>query len=74
MPAELAVPTRLVLLPRLPAGWRDLRAETGMSTRSEPVPALLGRQRERAALVSLLGVLRSGLGRALVVRGEAGVG
>ena len=28
-----------------------------MSTRSEPVPALLGRQRERAALDSLLGDL-----------------
>jgi len=45
-----------------------------MSTRSEPVPALLDRQRERAALDSLLADLRSGRGRALVVRGEAGVG
>src|SRR5215471_16815472 len=45
-----------------------------MSTRSEPAPALLGRQRERAALDSLLGDLRSGHGRGLVVRGEAGVG
>ena len=45
-----------------------------MRTRSEPVPALLDRQRERAALDGLLEDLRSGRGRALVVRGEAGVG
>ena len=45
-----------------------------MRTRSEPVPALLDRQRERAALDGLLEGLRSGCGRALVVRGEAGVG
>src|SRR5215469_5322906 len=45
-----------------------------MSTRSEPAPLLLDRQRERAALDGLLGDLRSGRGRALVVRGEAGVG
>src|SRR6516165_4797328 len=46
----------------------------GMHTRSEPAPALVDRQRERAALDGLLGDLRSGRGRALVVRGEAGVG
>src|SRR6516162_5846964 len=46
----------------------------GMRTRSEPAPALVDRQRERAALDGLLGDLRSGRGRALVVRGEAGVG
>src|SRR6516225_3826666 len=46
----------------------------GMRTRSEPTPALVDRQRERQALDSLLGDLRSGRGRALVVRGEAGVG
>ena len=45
-----------------------------MHTRSEPAPALLGRQRERQALDVLLGDLRSGRGWALVVRGEAGVG
>jgi DNA-binding CsgD family transcriptional regulator len=45
-----------------------------MSTRLEPASALLDRQRERAALDGLLGDLRSGRGRALVVRGEAGVG
>ena len=45
-----------------------------MRTRSEPTPSLLNRQRERAALDGLLGDLRSGRGRALVVRGEAGVG
>ena len=45
-----------------------------MRTRSEPVPPLVDRQRERAALDGLLGNLRSGRGRALVVRGEAGVG
>src|SRR6516162_1757436 len=45
-----------------------------MNTRLEPMPALLDRQRERAALDGLLGDLRSGRGRALVVRGEAGVG
>jgi AAA ATPase domain len=46
----------------------------GMQTRSEPAPALVDRQRERETLDSLLGDLRSGRGRALVVRGEAGVG
>ncbi|HEX6452189.1 MAG TPA: LuxR family transcriptional regulator [Trebonia sp.] len=45
-----------------------------MRTRSEPKPALLDRERERAALDGLLGDLRAGRGRALVVRGEAGVG
>jgi len=45
-----------------------------MRTRSEPAPSLLNRQRERAALDDLLGDLRSGRGRTLVVRGEAGVG
>jgi AAA ATPase domain len=41
---------------------------------SEPVPVLLDRERERAALGGLLGDLRLGRGGALVVRGEAGVG
>ena len=41
---------------------------------SEPMPGLLDRERERAALDGLLGDLRSGRGGALVVRGEAGVG
>ena len=45
-----------------------------MSTRLEPMPALLDRQRERAMLDELLGDLRSGRGRALVIRGAAGVG
>ena len=45
-----------------------------MRTPSEPVPALLDRDRERAALDGLLGDLRLGRGGALVVRGEAGVG
>src|SRR5690242_13887565 len=45
-----------------------------MHTRSEPMSALLDRQRERAVLDGILGDLRSGRGRALVVRGEAGVG
>jgi DNA-binding CsgD family transcriptional regulator len=45
-----------------------------MNTRFEPMPTLLDRRRERAALDGLLGDLRSGHGRALVVRGEAGVG
>ena len=38
------------------------------------MPALLDRQRERAALDGLVGDARSGRGGALVVRGEAGVG
>src|SRR5215472_2742877 len=46
----------------------------GMRTRSEPAPELVGRQRERQALDGLVQDLRSGRGRALVVRGEAGVG
>src|SRR6516225_554323 len=54
----------------VPGSWR----ERDMRTRSEPVPPLVDRQRERAALDGLLGDLRSGRGRALVVRGEAGVG
>ena len=45
-----------------------------MRPRSEPTPALLNRQPERAVLDNLLRDLRSGRGRALVVRGEAGVG
>jgi len=45
-----------------------------MRTRSEPGPGLLDRGAQRAALDGLLGDLRSGRGRALVVRGEAGVG
>jgi predicted ATPase len=38
------------------------------------MPALLDRERERAALDSLLSDVWSGRGRALVVRGEARVG
>jgi DNA-binding CsgD family transcriptional regulator len=45
-----------------------------MRTRSEPMPALLDREAERAALDGLLGDVRAGRGRALVVRGEAGAG
>jgi DNA-binding CsgD family transcriptional regulator/tetratricopeptide (TPR) repeat protein len=45
-----------------------------MRARSEPVPPLVDRQREREALDGLVQDLRSGRGRALVVRGEAGVG
>ncbi len=45
-----------------------------MRTRSEPVLALLDREAERAALDGLLGDLRAGRGRALVVWGEAGAG
>src|SRR6201994_3768734 len=52
----------------------SLGAVMGWHARSEPVPALLGRQRERQALNSLMEDLRSGRGWALVVRGEAGVG
>src|SRR6185312_7470903 len=46
----------------------------GMRRRPEPMPALLNRTTERTVLDDLLGDLRSGRGRALVVRGEAGVG
>ncbi len=46
----------------------------GLHTRSEPTPALLGRQRELEALEGLIEDVRSGRGWALVVRGEAGVG
>src|SRR5262249_3146368 len=45
-----------------------------MPPRPELISALLNRQRERAALDGLLEDLRSGRGRALVVRGEAGGG
>ena len=43
-----------------------------MHTRSEPTPALVDRQRERQALEGLMGDLRSGRGRALVVRARRG--
>src|ERR1700726_4303682 len=46
----------------------------GMRRRPESGSVLLNRQTERAALDGLLGDLRSGSGRALMVRGEAGVG
>src|SRR6516165_11190456 len=52
----------------------DSGADRDMRTRSEPMPTLLNRQHERAALDDLLGAVRAGRGRALVVRGEAGVG
>lgn len=45
-----------------------------MRSRSGPTSALVGRQRECGALDGLLEDLRSGLGWALVIRGEAGVG
>ena len=45
-----------------------------MRGRPEPGSALLNRESERAVLDGLLKDLRSGRGRALVVRGEAGVG
>ena len=54
--------------------WSSCGAVMGMQARSEPTPALLGRQREREALDGLVEDLRSGRGWALVVRGEAGVG
>jgi DNA-binding CsgD family transcriptional regulator len=41
---------------------------------SEPMPELLDREEERAALDGLLEDLRSGRGRVMVVRGEAGAG
>jgi len=45
-----------------------------MRGRPEPEPTLLNRTTERTVLDGLLEDLRSGRGRALVVRGEAGVG
>ena len=45
-----------------------------MRRRPEPMPTLLNRETERAVLDDLLADLRSGRGRALVLRGEAGVG
>ena len=45
-----------------------------MRTGDEPALALLNRLQERATIDDLLGELRSGRGRALVLRGEAGVG
>jgi len=41
---------------------------------ASPLPDLVGRQRECAALDDLLAGLRDGSSRALVVRGEAGIG
>src|SRR5580693_5950237 len=63
MPADLAASA---------AGGEVVRR--GMRMPSEPMPALLDRERERAALDGLLGDLRLGRGGALVVRGEAGMG
>src|SRR5690348_16119039 len=66
---------RLLTWPWTPGGLMlDLRAEVGMRMGFEHAPELLDREAERAALDGLLGDLRSGRGRALVVRGEAGVG
>ncbi len=45
-----------------------------MPARSGSAPALLNRHQERTALDGLLRDLRSGRGRAVMVRGEAGVG
>src|ERR1700723_1595295 len=45
-----------------------------MSKQFELRPALMDRQRERAALSGFLGELRLGHGGALIVHGEAGVG
>jgi DNA-binding CsgD family transcriptional regulator len=44
-----------------------------MST-PHPAPGLLGRRRERAAIDALIAAVRAGESRALVVRGDAGVG
>src|SRR5260370_298385 len=44
------------------------------SEKSMAAKSLLGRQRERAALSQLLSDVRSGRGRALVLRGEPGIG
>src|SRR5499427_6263478 len=52
----------------------SMRAVVDMHPRSEPTPALVDRRQERETLDSLVQDLRSGRGRALVVRGEAGVG
>jgi DNA-binding CsgD family transcriptional regulator len=64
----------VLLLPVVLVFAVSVWAERGMRTRSEPGPTLLNREAERAALDGLLKDLRSGRGRALVVRGEAGVG
>src|SRR5580692_9940273 len=48
----------------------SLCSEKSMTT----AKSLLGRQRERAALSQLLFDVRSGRGRALVLRGEPGIG
>src|SRR5689334_4385508 len=59
--------------PALPSGGRFRRVRRAMSP---PLPGLglLGRRRERAALDGLIEAVRAGESRALVVRGEAGVG
>jgi DNA-binding CsgD family transcriptional regulator len=44
-----------------------------MST-SRPAPGMVGRRRERAAIDALIAAVRAGESRALVVRGDAGVG
>jgi predicted ATPase len=46
----------------------------GMRARPGSAPALLNRQQERTAFDGLLRDLRAGRGRAMIVRGEAGVG
>ncbi len=51
-----------------------LKLQGGDGACGRDPPALLDRQPERAVLDNLLRDLRSGRGRALVVRGEAGVG
>src|SRR5215475_3788540 len=72
--AEVRVLAQACWLGRAGGLVPDSWAVMGVRTRSEPALSLVDRQRERAALDSLLGDLRSGRGRALVVQGEAGVG
>src|SRR5215475_1423019 len=72
--AEVRVLAQACWLGRAGGLVPDSWAVMGVRTRSEPALSLVDRQRERAALDGLLGDLRSGRGRALVVQGEAGVG
>src|SRR6516165_3933363 len=72
--AEVRVLAQACWLGRAGGLVPDSWAVMGVRARSEPAMSLVDRQRERAALDGLVQDLRSGRGRALVVRGEAGVG
>jgi hypothetical protein len=67
----VALPQQAVPPPRLPCSAGSMTADSGIGG---PAVALTGRLSERDALDRFVADVRAGEGRALVVRGEPGVG